>query len=194
MQIDKLKKLYPNAVKGLMDVLIEGLNKKSWPDENKIHFLAQCAHESAGFRFIKENLNYSVQGLRKVFPRYFFSRDPVLYANRPEKIANLVYANRLGNGDEKSGDGWKYRGRGIIQLTGRENYEKCMRALGVNDPDYFETPEGAVKSAIWFWESRFLVGESNIVTITKRINGGTNGLDDRKAQYTKIRNALLNLI
>lgn len=194
MQIEKLKKLFPNAVKGLLDVLISELSKETWSDENKIHFLAQCAHESSDFRFIKENLNYSVQGLRKTFPKYFFGRDPVLYANRPEKIANLVYANRLGNGDEKSGDGWKYRGRGIIQLTGKENYTKCMTALGIQDPNYFETNEGAVKSAIWFWKSRYLTKETNIVTITKRVNGGTNGLEARKAQYTKIRNSLLNLL
>lgn len=194
MQIQKIKKLFPNAVKGLLDILITELSKETWSDENKIHFLTQCVHESSQFRFIKENLNYSAEGLRRVFPKYFFSRDPIMYAYKPEKIANVVYANRMGNGDEKSGDGWKYRGRGIIQLTGKENYAQCMLALGVEDPDYFETPEGAVKSAIWFWKSRYLTKETNIITITKRVNGGTNGLEERKALYKKIRNTLLNLI
>lgn len=194
MQLEKLKKLFPNAVKGLIDELIKQLNEQPWSDENKIHFLAQCAHESAEFRFIKENLNYSVQGLKKVFPKYFFSRDPIMYAYKPEKIANVVYANRLGNGDEKSGDGWKYRGRGIIQLTGKTNYTKCMKDLGVSDPNYFETVEGAVKSAIWFWNVNYLSSEKDIVKITKRLNGGTNGLESRKLQYTKIRNSLLNLL
>lgn len=194
MQIEKIKNLYPNAIPGLLDVLISELNKKEWSDENKIHFLAQCAHESGEFRFIKENLNYSVEGLKKIFPRYFFSRDPFLYARNPEKIANAVYSNRLGNGDEKSGDGWKYRGRGIIQITGKTNYSRCMTALGVNDPNYLETLEGAVKSAIWFWEVNYLDREKDIVRITKRINGGTNGLENRKIQYRKLRNCLFNLV
>lgn len=187
MDLSKVKLLYPNAIKGLMDVLIAELNKQTWSDENKILFLAQCAHESGYFRFIKENLNYSAKGLKTIFPRYFFTRDAMLYAYKPEKIANAVYANRMGNGDEKSGDGWKYRGRGIIQITGKTNYTKCLNSLGVTDPDYLETLEGAVKSAIWFWKANLLYNEKDMVVITKRINGGVNGLDDRKAQYRRIK-------
>lgn len=194
MEIEKIKLLYPNAVKGILDYLICELSKQTWSDENKIHFLAQVAHESGGFRFIRENLNYSVDGLKKVFGRYFFSRDPNLYAHNPQKIANAVYANRLGNGDEHSGDGWKYHGRGLIQITGKTNYIRCMNDLNVTDPNYLETVEGAVKSAIWFWNVNILYRESDIVRITKRVNGGTNGLEDRKNHYRKIRNTLFSLI
>ena len=124
----------------------------------------------------------------------FFSRDPNLYAHNPQKIANAVYANRLGNGDERSGDGWKYHGRGLIQITGKTNYIRCMNDLNVTDPNYLETVEGAVKSAIWFWNVNILYRESDIVRITKRVNGGTNGLEDRKNHYRKIRNTLFSLI
>lgn len=188
MNYQKIKSLYPNAIKGIFEVLEKELNKQDWSDDNKCHFLAQCAHESAGFRIITENLNYSVEGLKKIFPKYFlYVKNPLEYARRPEKIANVVYANRMGNGDEKSGDGWKYRGRGIIQITGKYNYDLCLKAIGRDDPDYLATPEGAVISAIWFWKKNFLDKEYNITTITKRVNGGVNGLNDRKEQYKKIK-------
>lgn len=195
MEITKLKSLYPNAVPGIIDTLAKELENVTWPDENKIHFLAQLAHESGGFRFIKENLNYSAQGLMKVFPKYFkYGRhDPYRYERKPNAIADIVYANRLGNGDEKSHDGSKYKGRGLIQLTGKCNYEKCMKALGITDPSYFETNEGAVKSAIWFWTSQGLQTSNDILLITKHVNGGLNGYDDRVSQRQKIRKLLLNL-
>lgn len=153
-------------------------------------FLAQCAHESGGFVFIKENLNYRWQSLRKVFPKYF-PTDALAqqYEKRPEKIANRVYANRMGNGPEESGDGYKFCGRGLIQVTGRENYSWFAASLQISPEEaseYMETFEGAAQSACWFWESNNLnqwADKQDILTLTKRINGGTIGLEDRKKHY-----------
>ena len=154
------------------------------------HFVAQCAHESGNFVFIKENLNYKAASLRKVFPKYF-PDDAIAaaYANKPEMIANRVYANRMGNGDEASGDGWRYRGRGLIQLTGKDNYTFFAGSLGIpveEAAEYMATFEGAAQSACWFWESNNLnqwADKQDILTLTKRINGGTLGLEDRKKHY-----------
>ena len=153
-------------------------------------FLAQCAHESGGFVFIKENLNYRWQSLRKVFPKYF-PTDALAqqYEKQPEKIANRVYANRMGNGPEESGDGYKFCGRGLIQVTGRENYSWFAASLQISPEEaseYMETFEGAAQSACWFWESNNLnqwADKRDILTLTKRINGGTIGLEDRKKHY-----------
>jgi putative chitinase len=187
MNFKNIKKLYPNAIEGILDILEIELNKLDWSGDNKCHFLAQCSHESGGFRRLTENLNYSVEGLKKIFPKYFRDKNPEDYARKPEKIANLVYANRMGNGDENSGEGWKYRGRGIIQITGKNNYQKCLKDLEVSDPEFLGTIEGAVLSAIWFWESNSLYKEHDITIITKRVNGGINGLNDRKEHYNKIK-------
>ena len=189
MNILNLKKLYPNGTPGVFEVLETELNKETWSDENKMMFLAQCAHESGGFRRFSENLNYSLEGLLKVFPKYFKYgfRDPYEYRNKPQKIASVVYANRMGNGDEKSGDGWKYRGRGLIQITGKNNYTRCLNDLGRTEPEYLETVEGAVRSAIWFWKTSLLYNETSMNVITRRINGGYNGLEDRVQQLKKIR-------
>jgi putative chitinase len=153
-------------------------------------FLAQCAHESGGFVFIKENLNYRWQSLRKVFPKYF-STDSLAqqYERQPQKIANRVYANRMGNGPEESGDGWRFCGRGLIQVTGRDNYSWFAASLQISPEEaseYMETFEGAAQSACWFWESNNLnqwADKQDILTLTKRINGGTIGLEDRKKHY-----------
>ena len=153
-------------------------------------FLAQCAHESGGFVFIKENLNYRWQSLRKTFPKYF-PTDALAqqYEKQPEKIANRVYANRMGNGPEESGDGWRFCGRGLIQVTGRENYSWFAASLQISPEEaseYMETFEGAAQSACWFWESNNLnqwADKGDILTLTKRINGGTIGLEDRKKHY-----------
>lgn len=195
MNILNLKKLYPNATVGIFEVLETELNKETWSDDNKMKFLAQCAHESGYFRRLVENLNYSLEGLIKVFPKYFKYgfRDPYEYRNKPQKIANIVYANRLGNGNEKSGDGWKYRGRGLIQITGKANYDKCLAALGRTEPEYLETVEGAVRSAIWYWKVNLLYNEQNMNLITKRINGGYNGLEDRINQYKRIKQFAMDL-
>ena len=153
-------------------------------------FIAQCAHESGGFKFLKENLNYKAPSLRRVFAKYFPTDDLArAYEKRPEMIANRVYANRMGNGPEESGDGWKYCGRGLIQLTGKNNYTFFAGSLDmdVEDvPEYLETFEGAVQSACVFWEQNNLnqwADKGDILTLTKRINGGTIGLDDRIKHY-----------
>lgn len=152
-------------------------------------FVAQCAHESGGFKFLKENLNYKAASLRKVFPKYF-PDDAIAndYANRPNKqeaIANRIYANRMGNSDEASGDGFRYLGRGLIQLTGKNNYTIFAASIDTpldQIPEYLQTFEGAVQSACWFWEQNNLnqwADKKDILTLTKKINGGTIGLDDR---------------
>ena len=153
-------------------------------------FLAQCAHESGGFVFLKENLNYKAPSLRKVFPKYFpDDATAAAYANNPEKIANRVYANRMGNGDESSGDGWRYCGRGLIQLTGKDNYTFFAASLDIpveEASEYLQTFEGAVQSACFFWEQNNLnkwADAGDILTLTKRINGGTIGLEDRIKHY-----------
>ena len=153
-------------------------------------FIAQCAHESGGFKFLRENLNYRWQSLRKTFPKYFPNDDLAKrYEKQPERIANRVYANRMGNGPEESGDGWRYCGRGLIQLTGRDNYTWFAASIETpveEVPAYLSTFEGAVQSACWFWETNNLnqwADKKDIVMLTKRINGGTIGLADRQKHY-----------
>ena len=150
------------------------------------HFLAQTAHESAGFTHFVENLDYSASGLENTFPKEFRTVKAADYARNPEKIANRVYANRMGNGDEASGDGWKFRGRGMIQLTGHENYDAFSNHSGkdaIQDPDLLSEVEGAAESAAWYWLERDInkpADEDDVVMVTKLINGGTLGLDERK--------------
>jgi putative chitinase len=153
-------------------------------------FVAQCAHESGNFVFIKENLNYKAASLMKTFGKYFPTADiAAQYANKPERIANRVYANRMGNGDEASGDGWRYCGRGLIQLTGRDNYTFFAGSMDIpveEAAEYLATFEGAAQSACWFWESNNLNVEADagdIKKMTKKINGGYIGLEDRIKHY-----------
>jgi len=152
-------------------------------------FLAQCAHESGGFTALHENLNYPPETLCKVWPRYFNATNANDYAHQPEKIANRAYAGRMGNGDEASGDGWNYCGRGLIQLTGKNNYQSFADSIQTDIsqiPAYLQTFEGAIQSACWFWENNNLnacADAGDIVKMTKIINGGTLGLDDRTARY-----------
>jgi putative chitinase len=156
-------------------------------------FVAQCAHESAGFTALKENLNYRAATLRKIFPKYFPDDATAnYYASLPDKqqaIANLVYANRMGNGSPESGDGYKFCGRGLIQLTGRDNYSWFAASLNISveeASEYLQTFEGAAQSACWFWETNNLnrwADAGDILTLTKKINGGTIGLEDRKKHY-----------
>ena len=156
-------------------------------------FIAQCAHESGGFLFLKENLNYRAATLRKLFGKYF-PTDALAeeYANKPNKqeaIANRIYANRMGNGDEASGDGFRYCGRGLIQLTGKENYSWFAASLGIpveEASEYLQTFEGAAQSACWFWETNNLnkwADAGDIKELTRRINGGYIGLEDRVKHY-----------
>jgi putative chitinase len=161
------------------------------------HFVAQCAHESGNFVFIKENLNYKAASLMTVFKKYFPTAELAQqYANKPERIANRVYANRMGNGDEASGDGYRYCGRGLIQLTGKNNYQAFADSVEMNVEDvpaFLETFEGAVQSACWFWETNNLnqyADSGDILTMTKRINGGTIGLEDRIKHYEHAKHVL----
>ena len=153
-------------------------------------FVGQCAHESNNFTRLEEGLNYSAARLMAVWPSRFSNLDVASqYANNPEKLANKVYAGRMGNGNEESGDGFAFHGRGLIQLTGRELYANCGSSLGVDllgNPDRLLDPMYATLSAAWFWGKRGLNQLSDIgdiVNLTKRINGGTIGLEDRIKHY-----------
>lgn len=154
-------------------------------------FLAQCGHESADFTVLQENLNYSAKGLAATWPKRFVSEAAAAPYNRnPEAIANKVYADRMGNGPESSGDGWKYRGRGAIQLTGHDNYHAFQADLGFDTVEdailYLESLEGAVESAAWFWWKNNLnqwADNHDMTTLTKKINGGTLGLKERTDHF-----------
>ena len=160
-------------------------------------FLAQTAHESGNYRAIKENLNYKAESLCKVWPRYFPNIEIARqYAQQPERIANRAYGNRMGNGDEASGDGWKFAGKGLIQLTGKDNYTRYAQSLEISleeASEHLTTFEGCVQSAAWFWEANNLnqwADAGDILTLTKRINGGTIGLDDRIKHYNHAMHVL----
>ena len=160
-------------------------------------FLAQCGHESGDLAFLQENLNYKAESLCKVWPRYFPNMEIAnAYAHNPQKIANRAYGGRMGNGPEESGDGWAHCGRGLIQLTGRTNYQAFADSIEtpIEDiPHYLATFEGAVQSACWFWENNNLnkwADAGDMVKMTKIINGGTLGMDDRIARYNKITHIL----
>lgn len=165
------------------------------------HFFAQTAHETGGFKAFSENLNYGAKGLRSIFRKYF-PTDALAkaYERQPQKIANRVYANRMGNGDEASGDGWRYRGRGALQLTGKSNYQ--LFSDYIDRPDVMTNPdlvatELCFESALWFFDNNKLwkicdqgVNDAAVVALTKRVNGGTHGLDDRTTRTRKYANWL----
>ena len=166
------------------------------------HFFAQTAHESGGFKAFSENLNYGAKGLRGIFGKYFPTEAMArAYERKPQKIANRAYANRMGNGDEASGEGWLFRGRGALQLTGKFNYSEFAKY--VNRPDVMTNPdlvatELAFESALWFFDKNKLwsicdqgINDAAILALTKRINGGTNGLDDRKQRLVVARQVLV---
>lgn len=164
-------------------------------------FLAQVGHESSQLNAIEENLNYSAQGLRKIFPKYFpTQKEALAFARNPERIANRVYANRMGNGGEESGDGWAFRGRGLIQITGRDNYSSMSSLMGKDLtiwPDALLLPLDACRSAALWWKANGLnaladklsgIGErKTFEAITKRVNGGLNGIDDRWGIYLRAK-------
>ena len=187
MNLDKLKGHIPDRV----IEQIPGIQEKFGVNTplRLSHFLAQCGHESGGFRITNENLNYSAKGLQGIFKKYFPSEAIALdYAKKPQKIANRVYGGRMGNGNEASGDGFKFRGRGYIQLTGRDNYTAFGKSIGVaieETPDLVAT-QYALASAAWFWSKNGLnkiadtgATDAAVTMITKRVNGGTIGLADR---------------
>ena len=159
-------------------------------------FLAQSAHESSEFNTLEENLNYSAEGLVKTWPRRFTAATAKNYARKPEAIANRVYADRMANGNEASGDGWRFRGRGIKQLTGRDNYTRFGKDVGMTAEkaaEYCSTKKGAVESAAWFWKTNDLnrfADADDILSLTKAINGGTIGIDDRKKRYSNAKTVL----
>jgi putative chitinase len=198
MNLDKLKGHIPDVVIAQIPNVMQnfGINTPL----RLAHFLAQCGHESAGFKATSENLNYSVKGLMGIFKKYFPTEALAsAYARQPQKIANRVYASRMGNGDEASGDGYKFRGRGYIQLTGKQNYTAFDAAVEDNilaNPDLVSTKH-ALASAAWFWKKNGLsliadTGDSTevVTKITKRVNGGTIGLADR-IKHFKEYHALL---
>lgn len=156
-------------------------------------FIAQCGHESAGFRVLSENLNYSAKALNAIFGKYFARRgiDANDYHRQPEKIANHIYANRMDNGDTDTGDGWRFRGGGYLQLTGRYNYTQFAKSVDMTPEeatDYVRTPRGAIESACWFWKENNInryCDRMDILGMTKRINGGTIGLADRMKHWAE---------
>lgn len=160
-------------------------------------FLSQCAHESLNFKVKAENLNYSAKSLRAVFGKYFKTEEEAIsYARNPQKIASRVYANRMGNSDEASGEGWKFRGRGYIQLTGKNNYEGFAKHIDKDIDEtiaYLETDKGALESALYYWKkancNKYCDAE-DIKGLTKSINGGYNGLADREEKFEKFKTIL----
>jgi putative chitinase len=198
---DQLHKIVPSLSSRQIDPLISALNPAM--TEAKINtslrqaaFIAQLAYESQGFTHFVENLNYRADRLLEVFGKYFDQQEAQEYAHQPEKIANRVYANRLGNGDEVSGDGWRYRGRGFIQLTGKDNYREAGNSLNLDlvaKPELAAGLEVGARVAGWYWTSRDLnpyADRGQFDTITKRISGGLNGLNERRAYYLKAKDVL----
>lgn len=191
MKLEALSKKVPVNVMDEIPLIIEkfGINGPL----RLSHFLSQCAHESGNFKFLKENLNYSADGLRKIFPKYFPTLEAAeKYARQPEKIANKVYGNRMGNGDEASGDGFKFRGRGYIQLTGKDNYaafDKFVDDDIMANPDLVATKYPLTSAAFFFHKNKLWDicdkghGDDVVLAVTKRVNGGTHGLADRQDKF-----------
>jgi putative chitinase len=198
MNVDKLKGTLPDSViTQIPDIQDKfGINTPL----RLAHFLAQCAHESGDFKLVNENLNYGAKGLLGTFPKYFDVATAAAYERKPEKIANLVYANRMGNGDKASGDGWKFHGRGYIQLTGHDNYAAFAKAIGedtVANPDLVAT-KYPLASAGFFWNKVGLntvadqgASDEIVGKVTRKVNGGVIGLEDR-IKHFHIYNNLLN--
>jgi putative chitinase len=195
---DKLKGLVPQTL--IDDMIAHEINTPL----RAAHFLAQAAHESGGFKFKSENLNYSKESLLKVFPKYFNPASAEAYHRQPEKIASRVYANRMGNGDEASKEGWKFKGRGYIQLTGKDNYkafsEWAKEPSIMDNPDQVADDKYAGLSAIWFWNKNGLSkiadtdnlrDDKTIIKITSRVNGGTHGIVDRTERFNAYKKILL---
>jgi putative chitinase len=191
--LNKLKGVIPAAVIAQIPAVMEKFNINT--PLRLCHFLAQCSHESNDFKAVTENLNYSARALMGTFKKYFpTEQKAVEYERKPEKIANLVYANRMDNGSEASGDGFKYRGRGYIQLTGKVNYKAFGNAINediVSNPELVAT-KYPLLSAAWYWNSRNLNAtadkggtEAVVTEVTKKVNGGTIGLEDRLAHFKK---------
>ena len=195
--IDKLKGVIPDSVLAQIPETAKKFNITT--PLRLAHFLSQCAHESGNFTVFKENLNYSAEGLKKTFGKYFPGNLNESYAKKPDKIANRVYGNRMGNGDESSGDGYKYSGRGAIQLTGKDNYaafDKYVDDDILNNPGLVATKYPLMSAAFFFEKNKLWTicdkgsNTATITSLTKRINGGTNGLNDRIQKFNKFYNLL----
>ncbi len=186
LKTDKLKGHLPESVISEINLIAQKFGITT--NLRLAHFLAQCSHESGNFKAVSENLNYSKSGLLKIFPKYFPGNLAELYAFKPELIASRVYGNRMGNGDEASKEGWKFRGRGYLQTTGKENYKRLGSFLGIDlisNPDLVATTY-PLSSAAYFFESNKLwticdkgFSDDVVTAVTKRVNGGTIGLQDR---------------
>lgn len=198
MKLEALSKKIPANVMEEIPLIIEKFNIDG--PLRLSHFLSQCAHESGNFKFVRENLNYSADGLRKIFPKYFPTLEAAnKYARQPEKIANKVYGSRMGNGDEASGDGFKFRGRGYIQLTGKDNYaafDKFVDDDIMANPDLVATKYPLTSAAFFFHKNNLWdvcdKGHTHdvVVAVTKRVNGGTHGLEDRKDKFNVFHSTL----
>lgn len=195
IDLSRLKDKIPAEVyKDLTDVCIK--YKINTP-LRVCHFLAQCAHESQDFKHVSENLSYSLEALLRVFPKYFNISNVEHYVHQPVEIASRVYANRMGNGDEASGEGWLYRGRGYMQLTGKDNYTAFDATVSDNivlNPEMVAT-KYPLESAAWFWNSRRLndladtgSDQQVVAEVTKKINGGYKGLEDRQRRFSELYN------
>jgi putative chitinase len=196
MKLDKLKGHIPDSVIAQIPEVMEKF-KIDTPVE-LAHFLSQCGHESGGFKVVNENLNYGAKGLLGIFKKYFPTEEKAkLYERKPEKIANLVYGGRMGNGVEATGEGWKYRGRGYIQLTGKANYtefDKIVTENIVENPDLVAT-KYPLLSAAWFFSKNCLgrckdATDASVTAVTKCVNGGTIGLPDRLKHFKEYYNLL----
>lgn len=198
MNLDKLKGHVPDTVIAQIPEVAEKFAINT--PLRLAHFLSQCGHESGNFRVVNENLNYGAKGLLGLFKKYFPDEAKAkLYERKPEKIANLIYGGRMGNGPEASGDGWKHRGRGFIQLTGKDNYTAFGKAIGVDilaNPDLVAT-KYPLLSAAWYWNSRKLnavadqgATDAVVTKVTKLVNGGTIGLADRIKHFKEYHNLL----
>jgi putative chitinase len=189
--------------KEVLDIAEPQFEKLGWNKRQLAHFISQTAHESGDYKRLEENLNYDAAGLARVWPSRYKDKATgkpnalaVQLSRKPEMIANHTYANRYGNGDVASGDGWKYKGRGIIQCTFKANYAECSKALFndsnvlINNPELLLVPEHAVNSALWYWKSRNLHKIDDIKALTTKINGGLIGLDDRTKRFNSILSTL----
>ena len=198
MKLEALSKKLPASVMEEIPLIIEKFGIDG--PLRLSHFLSQCAHESGNFKFVKENLNYSADGLRKIFPKYFPTIESAnKYARQPEKIANKVYGSRMGNGDEASGDGFKFRGRGYIQLTGKDNYaafDKFVDDDIMANPDLVATKYPLTSAAFFFHKNKLWDicdkghGDDVVLAVTKRVNGGTHGLADRQEKFDLFHSTL----
>jgi len=197
MNIDALQGLIPDTIYDQLPNVIETFEINT--PLRLAHFISQCAHESNNFKSLSENLNYSADGLKKIFPHYFPDDTADDYARQPEKIANHVYAGRGGNGDEDSGDGWTFRGRGAIQITLRDNYQALSDEMDydfISDPDSVAT-DYALISGAWFFKKNnlFIICDqgndrTTVEKLTKKINGGLNGIEDRWEKFQYFYNLL----